>query len=85
MSAAPIVGKPDKAQRKNAFRPVTLWLVVSGLWTAATVLRLYTAWVPFESWRFAVEGQWIWISLIIPPVMFAVILAAIHLIKIARK
>jgi hypothetical protein len=85
MNAEPMVRNQDKADRKTAFRPVTLWILVSGLWTCATLLRIYTVWIPFADWRFADESRWIWVSLVIPPAMFGVILAAIHVMKTAPK
>lgn len=80
-----MMAEQDKAGRKNAFRPVVLWILVSGLWTAATLLRIYSVWLPFGGLRLALEGRWIWISLVIPPAMFAVILAAIHMYKRACR
>lgn len=63
----------------------TLWIVASGLWTVATVLRVYRVWVPRLGWWKVVDGPWLWLGLILPPVMFACVLAAIHRIKQGRK
>jgi len=63
---------------KNSSGFLILWAVMTGLWTLATILRVNRVWVPLEGWQSVVEGPWIWISLILPPAMFAVILAAIH-------
>jgi hypothetical protein len=54
-----------------------LWLVVSVLWTVATVLRLPGAALSFLAWP-------AWLSFLLPPLMFAVILAAVHQIALAR-
>ncbi len=79
------VAEQDKAGRNNGSRLMLLWAVVSGLWTVATVLRIDSVWVSLVGWQNAVEDPFLWINLILPPSMFAVILAAIHQIKTARK
>ena len=55
----------------------TLWILVSGLWTIATLLRVHRVWAPqIGSWRI-LTGPWIWISLIVPPLVFAAMIAVI--------
>jgi hypothetical protein len=56
----------------------TLWLLVSGLWTLATLPRVNRVWVPLIGWHDLIGGPWLWISLIIPPIMFGLILIVIH-------
>ena len=56
----------------------TLWAVVSGLWTVATLLRVNRVWVPLIGWHRIISGPALWSSLILPPLMFAVILIVIH-------
>jgi len=56
----------------------TLWFLVSGLWTVATLLRVDRVWVPLLGWHRIIAGAWLWCSLIVPPVIFAMIVAAIH-------
>jgi hypothetical protein len=55
---------------------VTLWIVVSGLWTVATALRIESVWVPGAGWAAVLNSGFTWISLLVPPLMFAVILGA---------
>jgi hypothetical protein len=81
MSVAPLMGEHDTEKRKSAFSLVVLWLSVSGLWSAATFLRVERVWVPITGWDEVLEGPWLWLSLLIPPVMFAVILLSIHEIR----
>jgi len=84
--AEEIVGRHDKTRRNNGPGLVALWIVVSGLWTAATLLRIGRVWVPIEGWPGAIQGPWIWVSLTLPPAMFAAIAAAIHILsKTTRK
>ena len=75
----------DRARREPAFRVLALWVLVSGLWTVATILRFYRVWVPAVGWRRAIEGPWLWVGLILPPLMFAAMLAVIHRIRTSRK
>jgi hypothetical protein len=75
----------DRARREPAFRLLVLWVLTSGLWTVATILRVYRVWVPAVGLGRAIEGPWLWVSLILPPLMFAAILAVIHLIRTGRK
>lgn len=85
MHAGPMAREQDKAGRERAVRLLVLWVCVSGLWTAATVLRIYGIWIPMVGWRKVINGPWLWLSLIFPPVMFAFVLAAIYQIKRSRK
>jgi hypothetical protein len=75
----------DTARREPAFRVLALWLLASGLWTIATILRVYSVWVPAVGWRRAIEGPWLWVSLVLPPLMFAGVLLVVHLIRRSRK
>jgi hypothetical protein len=54
-----------------------LWVLVSVLWTVATLLRISRVWAPRIGWHRIIEGPWLWISLIAPPLIFALILGAI--------
>jgi hypothetical protein len=76
-----IEGAPERARPVRRHRLVALWFVVSAFWTAATILRVDEAWVPILGWWRILDGPWLWLTLILPPLMFAAILAAIHLIK----
>jgi hypothetical protein len=55
-----------------------LWALASGLWTVATLLRVAKVWAPLVGWRGIVERPMIWISLIVPPLLFALIVGAIQ-------
>ncbi len=52
-----------------------LWLVVTGLWTVATLLRVERVWVPRIGWWSIIHGPWLWVSLGVPPFLFAAIIA----------
>jgi hypothetical protein len=54
-----------------------LWAVVTALWTAATLLRVARVWVPIEGWRSVVGGPWLWLALLLPPLMFGIVIAAV--------
>lgn len=58
-------------------RLVRLWLIVSGLWTIATLLRVERLWLTREHWHDAIGGPWLWIELCLPPALFAVVLLAV--------
>ena len=62
------------------FRPVRLWLIVTALWTAATLDRLGWPSVPSSTDPAPTHRGLIWILLILPPVMFAVMIRAICMI-----
>jgi hypothetical protein len=83
-AAGEIVEEPDRGDRKNGPGFLTLWVAVSALWIAATLLRIHRLWAPLEGWQSALDGPWIWISLILPPLMFAVILVGVHCIISSR-
>jgi hypothetical protein len=85
VDAGPVATEQEKPGRQRAVRLRVLWVWVSGLWTVATVLRIYRVWVPILGSRKVVDGPWLWFSLIIPPVMFAFVLAAIYQIKRGRR
>ena len=57
-----------------------LWIVVSGLWTTATVLRMQRVWVTSSGWPALLDNPITWISLCVPPFMFAIILVTIKAI-----
>jgi hypothetical protein len=53
---------------------VILWIVVSGLWTLATVLRMRRTWLPWHGWPEVLNSGFAWASLFLPPMVFAVVL-----------
>ena len=70
-------GSPPPPRR---FRPVRLWLIVTALWTAATLDRLGWPTVSSPTEQAPGHGGLIWILLVLPPVMFAVMIRAICMI-----
>jgi hypothetical protein len=65
----------DRAVRSRLW---TLWVLVSALWELATLLRIRRVWVPQVGWHRLIGGPWMWISFIVPPCLFALILGAIQ-------
>jgi len=63
---------------------ITLWVLVSGIWTVATCLRIHRVWVPSLGWPAVLTSTFTWVSLLTPPLMFAVILLAVSRIASAR-
>lgn len=59
-------------------RLVTLWVVVTALWTAATLLRIDRVWVPRAGWDRVLHGSWLWLSLGVPPIIFALFLGYVR-------
>ncbi len=64
--------------RSRGRRLLPLWTVVSGLWTAATLLRVNQVWVPLIGWHDTLVRPLFWISLLAAPAIFAVVFGAIH-------
>jgi hypothetical protein len=52
---------------------VALWFIVSGLWTVATVCRIQRTWCGLPS---ALSSRFTWVSLVLPPLLFALVLLA---------
>jgi hypothetical protein len=74
-------GSPPNRRRPNF---VLLWVIVTSLWTAATILRIQQIWVPIQGWDAVIGSVYTWISLFLPPWMFAIILLAVKRIGAAR-
>jgi hypothetical protein len=56
---------------------VTLWIIVSGLWTTATGLRILHVWVPEAGWPAVLYSGFTWAGLLVPPLTFAFILVGV--------
>ena len=67
---------PERGRDPNF---VTLWLIVSGLWTVAAWLRMQRTW----SGPALLENPYTWVSLLLPPLVFALLLIGIS--RIARR
>jgi hypothetical protein len=63
---------------------ITLWVVVSALWTVATGLRILRVWVPQAGWPAVISSAVTWAGLLVPPLMFAIILIAMSRIAAGR-
>lgn len=64
---------------------VALWIIVTGLWTAATVLRMQRVWAPIMGWPTILASVYTWVSLLLPPWMFAIIMLAIKRVVMGRQ
>jgi hypothetical protein len=71
------VHQPPDARSTRA-RLCALWWLASTLWTIATLLRVHRVWVPLIGWHRIIAGPWLWISLLAPPLLFALMLGAVR-------
>jgi hypothetical protein len=62
-----------------------VWIMVTGLWTAATILRMNRVWVPVLGWHGVLENIYTWVSLLLPPWIFAVVLLAVKRIDSTNR
>jgi hypothetical protein len=75
------MGKHKRSDDRDAYRFLLLWGVVSALWTAALLFRVYRVWSPFsDQWSEFRRPQML-IGLFIPPTVFGIVMAAIYAIK----
>jgi hypothetical protein len=63
---------------------ITLWVIVSGLWSVATSLRILRVWVPQAGWPAVISSAFTWAGLLLPPLVFAIILIAMSRIAAGR-
>lgn len=63
---------------------VKLWIVVTVLWTVATLLRVDRVWRLTEEWAAIVRGPWLWLELALPPIVFGGVTIAVGYIARAR-
>jgi len=56
---------------------VTLWVIVTALWTVATWLRVNRVWLPVMDWPEIWSSGFTWLSLLLPPAAFGAILFAV--------
>jgi len=73
-SGAALNGAMRDKLGQDTRRLVMLWIVVTGLWTAATLLRVNRIWAPGTGWAHILSEPWIWLSLGVPPAVFALLL-----------
>jgi predicted cobalt transporter CbtA len=52
-----------------------LWVIVTILWTCATLLRVHRTWTPAVGWQ---RMTWTLITFALPPLMFAIVLAVVR-------
>ena len=69
--------RSGRARGDNCFF-LRLWLVVTLLWTGATLLRAERVWVPVEGWPAILRGSWLWVELTLPPLMLGAIILAVR-------
>jgi len=53
---------------------VAIWVIATGLWTAATLLRMQQVWVPAVGRPAVLGDARTWVELFLPPWIFAIIL-----------
>ena len=56
---------------------VRLWAIVSLLWTLATALRVERLRLPEQGWQVLLTDPAFWLSVLVPPVALALMLAGI--------
>jgi hypothetical protein len=64
---------------------VSLWFVVTILWTISTVLRMQRVWVPIMGWHAVTGSVYTWVSLFLPPWMFAIVMLAMKRLAMGRN
>lgn len=76
----------DRGRLRSAGGPnfVSVWLIVSGLWIVATGLRIHRVWMPMVGWPTVLSSVFTWASLLLPPLMFAIVLLAVKRIAAPR-
>jgi hypothetical protein len=58
--------------------PWLLWLIVTVLWTSATAIAIHDGWPQIHGGENALESWLVWLCLLLPPFIFAVIIAAAY-------
>ena len=76
--------QPRRSPSKDHYF-LKLWIIVSLLWTGATLLRAHRVWVPIEGWRAILLGPWLWLELALPPLMFGVVMLGVHQLSIKQR
>lgn len=75
----------DKTSTARGPDFLVLWIIVTGLWTVATLVRIHRHWVPVLGWPGVIGSVYTWVSLLLPPWMFAIILLAAKRLAPARQ
>jgi hypothetical protein len=79
LAAQPPAEEEQRARQvQDRRRLLTLWVVVTALWTAATLLRIERVWVPRAGWDHVLRQPWLWLSLSAPPLIFALLFIYVH-------
>jgi hypothetical protein len=76
-------GDRSPGQPRGSF--VSLWFVVTILWTISTVLRIQRVWVPVMGWHAVIGSIYTWVSLLLPPWMFAIVMLAMKRLAAGRN
>lgn len=72
----PTSNRPQRSVKN--WRYFKLWVIVSLLWAAATVLRAARMWVPIDGWAATLRSWVLWIELVLPSLMFGSIILAVR-------
>jgi hypothetical protein len=78
---------PNRDSGSSRTRPgfIPLWMIVTGLWTVATIMRIQGVWVPQVGWSAVLCSVYFWLSLIIPPWLFATVMLAVKRTATTRR
>jgi hypothetical protein len=75
----------DRSCRLRGPNFMVLWMIVSGLWTSATILRIDRVSAPGHGWPEILGNPFTWVSLFIPPLMYAIILLGVKRMATTRQ
>jgi hypothetical protein len=64
---------PKEEGDRGGWHLFVAWVIVSGLWIAATLLRVRRLLLQTEGWSAIISSRGFWIGLLFPPVMFAAV------------
>jgi hypothetical protein len=88
-SKSPEAASPIAEQRREKEtldrRLIRLWIVVTAFWTIATLFRIERLWLPRVGWHGILDGPWLWLSLGLPPLVFALLLAYVRQLAHFRR
>jgi hypothetical protein len=77
--------RTDRPQPQSGPGFVGLWFIVTALWTISAIMRMKRVWVPLMGWPAVLGSIYTWVSLCLPPWMFAIILLATKRLATARR
>jgi len=83
-SKGPDPYRPAESRNTDS-RFLRLWIVVTLIWTGATVLRVRRVWVPRLGLDNVLRDPLLWIAIAIPPVAFGVIVLSVYYLAPSRR